>query len=135
MLFSQDPVIKVLVVDDDALTRLSLKLLLSSEENINVVGLASNGIEAIDLVKTHNPDVVILDLQMPVMNGLIAASAIERIAPQVYIIAYSLIEDPQVEVMSQTAPIDFFCTKETSNEKLIELIKQIGQRSLLVGDC
>jgi DNA-binding NarL/FixJ family response regulator len=135
MLFSQDPVIKVLVVDDDALTRLSLKLLLSSEENINVVGLASNGREAIDLVKTHNPDVVILDLQMPVMNGLIAASAIERIAPQVYIIAYSLIEDPQVEVMSQTAPIDFFCTKETSNEKLIELIKQIGQRSLLVGDC
>lgn len=134
MLFSKDPVIRVLVVDDDNLTRLSLKLLLSSEENINVVGLASNGKEAIELVKIHNPDVVILDLQMPVMNGLIAASAIDRIAPHVYIIAYSLVEDPQIEVMSQTAPIDFFCTKETSNEQLIELIKQIGQRSLIAKD-
>lgn len=135
MMFSyQQLCVRVIVVDDHELTRYSLKLLLSEEKNIELVGLASNGQEAIDLVKQYSPHVIILDLQMPVVNGLSAAFEIKRIDPHVQIVAYSSVEDPQIEVMSQTAPIDVFCRKEAPTEKLIELINQLGQRSLSYQD-
>jgi two-component system vancomycin resistance associated response regulator VraR len=130
MLSCHSSFMRVLIVDDHELTRSSLRLLLSSQKNIELVVLASNGLEAIELVKRYSPDVVILDLQMPIMNGLNAASQMKCIAPNTRIIAYSSVEDPQVEVMSQTAPIDIFCRKEVSNETLIQLVNQLGQRSL-----
>lgn len=130
MLSCQQPDLKVLVVDDHELTRFSLQLALSSQNNIQLVGLASNGQEAIEMVKTHLPDVVILDLQMPVLDGLSASNHIKSVVPHAQIIAYSSWEDPQTEVMSQTARIDAFCRKDTSNEELIELINQLGQRAV-----
>jgi DNA-binding NarL/FixJ family response regulator len=132
MLSYQHPALRVLVVDDHELTRFSLKLALSNQKNIDLVGLASNGQEAIEMVERHRPDVVILDLQMPVMDGLSASSYIKNIEPNTQIIAYSSVEDPQIEVMSQTAPIDAFCKKDTATKDLINLVKQLGHRK---ADC
>lgn len=132
MLSYQHPALRVLVVDDHELTRFSLKLALSNQKNIDLVGLASNGQEAIEMVERHRPDVVILDLQMPVMDGLSASSYIKNIEPNTQIIAYSSVEDPQIEVMSQTAPIDAFCKKDTATKDLINLVKQLGYRK---ADC
>ncbi len=128
MLSYQHPDLRVLVVDDHELTRFSLKLALSSQKNIELVGLASNGKEAIEMVEQHRPDVVILDLQMPVMDGLSASTHIKSIEPNTQIIAYSSVEDPQIEVMSQTAPIDVFCKKDTATKDLIDIVKQLGNR-------
>ncbi len=124
----QHPELRVLVVDDHELTRFSLKLALSSQKDIELVGLASNGREAIEMVERYRPDVVILDLQMPVMDGLSASSHIKNIEPNAQIIAYSSVEDPQIEVMSQTAPIDVFCKKDTATKDLINIVKQLGNR-------
>lgn len=121
--------ISVLVVDDHELTRFSLKLLLSHQKNLQVIGLASNGKEAVDLVKHRHPHVVILDLQMPIMDGLTAASLIKRINPWTQILAYSSLKDPQTEVMSTMAPIDAFLGKEAVTEELIESVHLLGQRS------
>lgn len=129
MLSCQNPALRVLVVDDHELTRFSLKLALSSQRNIELVGLASNGQEAIEMVERHRPDVIILDLQMPVMDGLSASTHIKSIEPNTQIIAYSSVEDPQIEVMSQTAPIDVFCKKDTATKDLIKLVKQLGHRN------
>lgn len=129
MLSCQNPALRVLVVDDHELTRFSLKLALSSQRNIELVGLASNGQEAIEMVERHRPDVIILDLQMPVMDGLSASTHIKSIEPNTQIIAYSSVEDPQIEVMSQTAPIDVFCKKDTATKDLINLVKQLGHRN------
>lgn len=130
MLSCQHPVLRVLVVDDHELTRFSLKLALSSQKQIELVGLASNGKEAIEMVESYRPDVIILDLQMPVMDGLSASSYIKSISPTTQIIAYSSVEDPQIEVMSQTAPIDVFCKKDTATKDLINLVKQLGSQKL-----
>jgi DNA-binding NarL/FixJ family response regulator len=130
MLSCQHPVLRVLVVDDHELTRFSLKLALSSQKNIELVGLASNGKEAVEMVERHHPDVIILDLQMPVMDGLSASSYIKSIEPNTQIIAYSSVDDPQIEVMSQTAPIDVFCKKDTATKDLINLVQQLGNRNV-----
>jgi two-component system vancomycin resistance associated response regulator VraR len=119
--------VRVLVVDDHELTRFSLSLALRNQDDIELIGLASNGLEAIDLVREHCPDVVILDLQMPVMDGLSASTHIKAINPAVQILAYSSLEDPQTEVIVQTARVDAFCSKETSTSQLIDVVRELGR--------
>ena len=121
--------VRVLVVDDHELTRFSLSLALRHQVEVDLVGLASNGREAIEMVEQHHPDVIIIDLQMPIMDGLSASLHIKSIFPSTKIIAYSSLEDPQTEVMIQTAKIDAFCKKETGTNDLIALVKQLGQRA------
>ena len=129
MLACERSLIRVLIVDDHELTRLSLSLALRSQTDIELVGLASNGQEAIDLVKQQNPDVIILDLQMPVMDGLSASTQIKSTNPNIQILAYSSLDDPQTEVMIQTAKIDAFCKKDTATLELIGMVRQLGQRT------
>ena len=112
------------------LTRLSLSLALRSQADIELVGLASNGQEAIDLVKQQPPDVIILDLQMPVMDGLSASTQIKTTNPTIQILAYSSLDDPQTEVMIQTAKIDAFCKKDTATSDLIAMVRQLGRRTV-----
>jgi|SRR6476619_2993532 two-component system vancomycin resistance associated response regulator VraR len=127
MLSCMRSALRVLVVDDHELTRLSLKVALQNQANIELVGLASNGQEAVELVKHHHPDVIIIDLQMPVLDGLSASTQIKSFAPNIRIIAYSSVDDPQTEVMIQTANIDAFCKKDVATNELVALVKKLGQ--------
>ncbi|MBW4486312.1 MAG: response regulator transcription factor [Trichocoleus desertorum ATA4-8-CV12] len=127
MLSCMRSALRVLVVDDHELTRLSLKLALQNQSNIELVGLASNGQEAVELVKRQHPDVIIIDLQMPVLDGLSASTQIKSFAPNIRIIAYSSVDDPQTEVMIQTANIDAFCKKDVATNELVALVKELGQ--------
>jgi len=128
MLSCQPSTLRVLVVDDHELTRFSLKLALSRQENIELVGLASNGQEAIEMVERHHPDVIILDLQMPIMDGWSASIHIKDISPKTQIIAYSSLEDPKLKEVSQTNSLDAFCKKDTATPDLIKLVRELGQR-------
>lgn len=128
MLTCEYPKVRVLVVDDHELTRFSLSLALQNQADIELVGLASNGQEAINLVQKHQPDVVILDLQMPVLDGLSASTQIKTSCPGIHILAYSSLEDPQTEVMVQTANIDAFCKKDTDTAELIKIVRSLGQQ-------
>ena len=129
MLSCESTTLRVLVVDDHELTRFSLKLAFSSQENIELVGLASNGKEAIEMVERHHPDVIILDLQMPVLDGWSASSQIKDIDPNTQIIAYSSVEDPMLKDISKTDSLDAFCKKDTATQELIKLVKELGQRA------
>lgn len=128
MLSYQSSTLRVLVVDDHELTRFSLKLALSSQENIELVGLASNGQEAIEMVHRHHPDVIILDLQMPVMDGWCASVHIKEIEPKTQIIAYSSQENPKLKDTNKSDSLDAFCKKDTATPELIKLVRELGKR-------
>jgi DNA-binding NarL/FixJ family response regulator len=118
------------VVDDHELTRLSLHLAFSCQENIQVVGLASNGQEAIEMVKCYYPDVIILDLQMPVMDGWSASAHIKAISPNTQILAYSSVEDAYIQETKAKPSFDDVCKKDASTTELITLVRRLGQRAV-----
>jgi DNA-binding NarL/FixJ family response regulator len=118
--------LKVLVVDDHELTRLTLKLALSSQENIQVVGLASNGKEAVEMVKAHQPNVIVLDLQMPVMDGWTASGKIKQIAPETQIIVYSSVEDAKIQENDGIGNWDVFCKKDIPTKELLAIVRRLG---------
>lgn len=76
-------VIRVVIADDEPLIRAGIRMILTSAPDIEVVAEAANGREAVDLARAHAPDVVLLDIQMPVMDGLTALGELKRAAPAV----------------------------------------------------
>ncbi|MBV9487424.1 MAG: response regulator transcription factor, partial [Frankiaceae bacterium] len=80
--------IRVLVVDDQQLIRAGFAAILDAREDITVIGEAANGLEAIDLARRHSPDVVLMDLRMPEMDGISATREIVRLetAPRVLVL-------------------------------------------------
>ncbi|MEI6444548.1 MAG: response regulator transcription factor [Nostocales cyanobacterium ELA583] len=128
MLSHDSSKLRVLVVDDHELTRLSLQLVFSVQENIHVVGLASNGQEAIEMVQCYQPDVIILDLQMPIMDGWSASNYIKAISPTIQILAYSSVDESSFQNNKTKHHFDKVCTKDIPTKELIALVRQLGNR-------
>ncbi|MEA5582324.1 response regulator transcription factor [Nodularia harveyana UHCC-0300] len=129
MLSCESTTLRILVVDDHELTRLTLQLAFSTQKNFHVVGLACNGQEAIEMLQTFQPDVIILDLQMPIMDGWSASSHIKAISPQTQILAYSSVEDVNFWATKATTNFDDVCQKDVSTNELIALVNQLGERA------
>jgi two-component system, NarL family, vancomycin resistance associated response regulator VraR len=118
--------LRVLVVDDHELTRCTLKLALSMQSCIGDVEVAVNGKEAIAQVNKHEPDVVVMDLHMPVMDGWTASSAIKNKYPHIKIVAYSAADGGKARAMSNGANIDAFCDKGACTRSLLEAIRSVA---------
>ena len=122
--------IKVLVVDDSPFIRLALKKLLSSEGDIEVVGEASNGKDAIKLVQELKPDVITLDVNMPVMDGLTALGEIKKVCPYCKVIMISALTREgareTIEALNKGA-IDFI-TKPTDYQELFNFKGEIIEK-------
>ncbi len=84
---------RVLVVDDHAIVREGFKLILGREPDIEVIGEAANGLEAVSLAAEHKPDVVIMDVSMPELNGVEATRRLQEVSPRSRVIALSMHRD------------------------------------------
>lgn len=110
------PSIRVIIADDHARSRSGLRALLSTFPQIEVIGEAKNGLEAINLVDTLHPDVVLIDVRMPVLNGLEATQQIKTEWPQTKVIVLSL--DIAYQAAALAAQADAFMTKGAPLGKL-----------------
>ena len=87
--------ISVLLADDHTIFRQGLRMLLEQEDDIEVVGEAANGNEAIELVKKLKPDIILLDIAMPEMDGLKVAQKLKKTLPETKIIVLTSYSDDQ----------------------------------------
>lgn len=119
--------IQVLVVDDHHVVRRGIVLFLSQDEEIEVVGEASSGLEAIEFVRKSEPTVILMDLLMPIMDGVTAIKTLKKEFPQVEIVALtSVLEDQAIFDAIQAGAIGYLL-KNTEGDKLIESIKAAAE--------
>src|SRR5215469_12558312 len=85
--------IRVLLADDHAIVRQGVKMILTNEPDIEVVGEAEDGLQAVETAKRLKPDVAVLDISMPCINGIEATRQIKAALPQVHIIALTMHAD------------------------------------------
>jgi DNA-binding NarL/FixJ family response regulator len=103
--------VRILVADDNPLMRRCLRKLLEQQDSWQVCGEATNGREAIDQVQQASPDVVVIDFQMPEMNGLDAAKEIRRRSPELPILMVTLHMSPQLADQAKRIGIRGACDK------------------------
>ncbi|MFW5803094.1 MAG: response regulator [Verrucomicrobiota bacterium] len=115
--------LRVLVADDHDLVRESLAALLEEEENIAVVAKASDGRETIRLAQAVRPDVVLMDVSMPELDGIQAATAIRAELPEIRIVGLSMHSDSKTETRMLNAGAEAFLPKDASPEELVAVIR------------
>jgi NarL family two-component system response regulator LiaR len=115
--------VRVLIVDDQRPTRQGLRALLNLFPHVEVVGEAADGCESLELVAQHQPDVVLMDLLMPVMDGLEATRCIKREWPDIRIVALTM--HPRYRAEALAAGVDVFLLKGSTTEALQEAILRV----------
>jgi DNA-binding NarL/FixJ family response regulator len=127
---SAEPVVRVLCADDHPLVRKGIASILANEPDIQLVGEASNGREAVERFRETHPDVVLMDLRMPEMDGVAATREIRREAPDAKIIALTSYDGDQDIYRAIEAGVRGYILKEMVHTKVIQAIRtvQSGKR-------
>ncbi|HSA62525.1 MAG TPA: response regulator transcription factor [Nitrospiraceae bacterium] len=126
------PTIRVLLVDDHNVVRSGLATFLRAYDDLELVGEATNGLEAVDLCRTVRPNVVLMDLMMPEMDGIAATRAILAEDPAVKIIAMTSFEDEQLVHGVLSAGAISYLLKNVGSEELSKAIRDaVSGRSTL----
>ena len=120
---AQSDPIRVLLVDDHTVVRRGLRLAFDLEPDLQVVGEAANGQEAIAQVALLEPDVVVMDLLMPVLNGVEATRAIRRAHPDVEVVALTSVLEDRLVVDVVEAGAAGYMLKETRPDELFEAVR------------
>ena len=119
--------IRVLLVDDHPVVRAGIEGILSSQTDIEVVGEASDGIEAICLNQTLQPDVILMDLQMPKMDGVMAIKAIHEQANPPHILVLTTYDTDADIVRAIQAGATGYLLKDTPREDFFAAVRQVAQ--------
>ena len=125
----RDKGIRILLVDDHALVRQGMRGLLEVQPDFQVVGEAQNGLEAIDYTRTLHPDIIVMDVNMPKLNGIEATRSIVREFPSMPIIGLSVQEDKQVRELMLEAGAIMYLTKNGIASQLVDGIRQVVLQS------
>jgi DNA-binding NarL/FixJ family response regulator len=115
--------IKVIIADDHVLYRAGVKTALSAKEDVQVIAEADNGMHLLNLIKQLPPDVILLDIQMPIMDGVATLPEIKKICPQTKVIMLTMLEDPTMITKLMELGANSYLTKTSDSEVIYEAIK------------
>lgn len=115
--------IKVLLADDQAILADGIRSVLSSSGELEVVGIASDGAEAVELAERERPDVILMDIRMPGMNGVIATQEIKRRFPEMKVVVLTTFDDSEYILSAIEGGASGYLLKDTSAAALIDAIK------------
>jgi len=125
--------IKVLVADDQRLMREGLATLLALADDIDIVGQAADGAEAIELAKAQRPDVILMDIQMPHVNGVEATKTIRSILPATQIIILTTFDDDEYLLAGLRAGACGYLLKDMPSEQLADAIRSAAKGQSPIG--
>jgi DNA-binding NarL/FixJ family response regulator len=117
--------IGVMLVDDHTVVRQGLRALMAAEEDMEVVGEAENGRQAVALARKNLPDVVVMDIAMPLLNGLEATRQIVKTLPQTKVLALSSYGDDECVAQMMNAGASGFLVKHTAADDLLKAIREV----------
>ena len=122
--------LRVLIADDVQETRRSTRLMLSMISDVEVVAIASNGVQAVQMSKEQNPDIVVLDINMPELNGLEAFKQIKLIQPDTGCIIISAQKDAAILQEAMSIGVRDYLFKPFTVDQLEEAVEEVGARLL-----
>jgi DNA-binding NarL/FixJ family response regulator len=126
-------VIRVLLVDDEQLVRSGLRMILQSSGDVEVVGEAANGSEAVERVRLHRPDVVLMDIRMPTMDGLAATREVTALPDPPKIIVLTTFElDEYVHTALANGAVGFLL-KDTPPRDLLQAVRTVSEGNAMLS--
>ncbi|QSA19621.1 response regulator transcription factor, partial [Vibrio furnissii] len=118
--------ISVVIVDDHRVVLEGFMARLEMEPEIEVIATASNGLEAIDVVKQHRPDVILMDVSMPIMNGIDATRLIKEEVPNAKVLMLTMHDNREYIMKVMQAGAVGYMLKEISAENMVQAIKTVN---------
>jgi DNA-binding NarL/FixJ family response regulator len=126
-LVREDQVLRILVADDHAVIRDGLINLLDDEKDFRVVASASNGAEAVAMAKELHPDVVVMDISMPLKDGIAATAEIKAAMPDIGIVGLSMHVDPTTESRMRKAGASAYVYKTSPSDVLVKAVRDASE--------
>lgn len=114
---------KILLCDDQAVIRDGLEMLLNLEKDFQVIASAQDGAEAMELAEKHQPDLILMDLKMPIVNGIEATREIRKKFPNIKILVLTTYDDDEWVFDAIRAGASGYLLKDTSRQKIVEAIR------------
>jgi DNA-binding NarL/FixJ family response regulator len=125
--------IRVLIVDDQRLMREGLRILLEDAEDMEVIGEAENGLIAIQLAESHQPDVILMDIRMPLLDGIEATERIlKQAAPGPRILLLTTFDTPELVVEGMRSGATGYLLKDCSTEELCTAVRAVARGQVLL---
>jgi len=121
--------ITILLVDDQSSVRQGLRMELALEPDSQVIAEAENGQEALELARRLQPDVILMDVKLPMMDGITTTEKLRTIAPGCAVVILSLYDDARTRERAQAAGAVAFVSKQEPSEALLAAIRQAVARS------
>jgi DNA-binding NarL/FixJ family response regulator len=124
--------IDVLIVEDHEMTRLGIRFFIEKDPGIKVIGEATNGEEGLSLCASLKPDLVLMDLQMPVLNGIEAAKIMSSMYPDVKIVMFTSYTTEREILAALSAGVSGYCLKDVNDGRLIAAIHSVAHGDIWI---
>jgi len=125
--------IRVLLVDDDALVRAGLRMILSSAQDLELVGEVDDGVRAVAAVREHRPDVVLMDIRMPGMDGIAATAALRRLAAPPQVIVLTTFQADEQVMSALRAGAGGFLLKDTPPAEIVNAVRLVASGEAMLS--